>query len=311
MKNVIILLITLCIALGSNAQTETPMIKVQLLNNHVFPSLNGFGSSFINTSLQANIGFGSTAKLKIPGLIIDDNEILSFEGKVLFMNVNVKYQQRFTPWLSMYFSFALAGRLGTDISTILVDGVNTMNGGSIGWLIRIKQTQKLNLSGTINVKNLTGNFINLTQYIEDIIEDNPNPGIFQKTPAMNMGIGVFGAYAFNSKYGMQFSAGLAYGESFERKKNKSYFSAGILGDVDFMPKNNVPVGFALGYTLSSAPEIIMNNSGTTNIILGKIAYTGANDYELGLQFNYYNLKLESIGEKPFITKIALVLKFYF
>jgi len=311
MKKIFTLIIFMFVAAGVNAQTETPEVKTQLLNSHVFPSMNNFSSSFISTHVQSNIGFGSTSKIKVPGVTIDDKEILAFEGKLLFVHIYVRYQQRFTPWLSMYMTFAMAGRLGADMSTILVDGVNTLGGGDIGWLIRIKQTQKLNLSGSVYVKNLTGNFINLTKYIEDIIDDNPNPQPIQRVPAMMMGGGVNGAYAFNSKYGFQFNTEFAYGESFERDKSKFYFTGGIVGDVDFMPENNVPIGLAAGYILSSAPEIIMNNSGITNTFLGKLAYTGSNDYELGLQFNYYNLKVESLDTKPYVSKIILMLKFYF
>lgn len=313
MKNIFTLILSLFFIGGIIAQTEpeAPRVKTQVLNDHIFPSMSSFRSSFINTSLQANIGFGTTSKIKVPGITIDDHEILGFEGSLLFVNVNVRYQQRFTPWLALYFTFGMSGRLGTDMSTILVDGVNTLSGGDIGWLIRVMKTDKFNLSASANVKNLNGNFINLSKYIEDIIDNNPNPQVIRRTPAMMVGVGVNGAYAFNSKYGLQFNTDFSYGESFERGTSKFYFTGGIIGDVDFLPKNNVPIGLALGYVLSSAPEVIMNNSGMTNTFIGKVAYTGAKDYELGLQFNYYSLKIESLDTTPYVSKIILMLKFYF
>lgn len=311
LTNTIILILVFC---GTTyAQSDTPSVdrKIPSLNGHSFLSTSYLGSSFVTTSLQADLGVGSTSWLKIPGIMIDDYEILSFEGKILFFDMNVQYQQRFTPWLAMYMSFKMSGRLGTDMSTIMADGVNTLTGGNIGWLIRIKHTNKFNLSGTVYLNNITGNFINVTEYFEEIINNDPYPSVVKKVPAMSVGAGVRGAYAFNSIFGLQFQLDYAYGESLERTKTKGYFSGGFLGDVDFMPKHKVPIGLALGYALSSSPEIVMNDGGVSNLFLCKIGYTGSNDFELGVQFTYYNTHLKSIDEKPFISKAMLTLKFYF
>ncbi len=308
----ILILALICINAG-NAQTTTSVTesKIPGLNGHTFPSLGHFQSSFVSTSLQANLGFGTTSLLKIRGIQIGDHEILSFEGKILFFSMEVQYQQRFNPWLAMFFSFSMTGRVGTDMSMILADGVNTISGGNIGWLIRIKQSKKFNLSGIVKITNLTGNFINVTEYFEDVINDVPDPSITKKIPSMSAGIGIHGAYAFNPMFGMQFHADYAIGESFERKGSIGYYSAGLMGDVDFMPEQDVPVGFALGYILTSAPDIVMSEGGVTHLMTGKLGYTGSKEFELGLQYTYYHLKLKSVDQKPSISTFSLVLKFYF
>ena len=190
------------------------------MNGHTFPSSSHLGSSFITTHLQADLGFGLTSTLKIPGIVIDDYEIFSFEGQILFFNTSVQYQQRFTPWLALYFSFGMAGRVGTDISTIMADGVNTLSGGDIGWLIRITRSEKFNLSGTIRVQNLTGNFINVTDYFRDIINNVPDPSVTKKVPAMLVGAGIRGAYAFNPTFGFQL---------WDRSRSKTYPKLPIVG----------------------------------------------------------------------------------
>ena len=132
------------------------------------------------------MGFGSTSTLKIPGFEFNDQELFTFEGKLLFFNVNVKYQQRFRPWLALYFSFSASGRVGTDISTILIDGVNTISGGNVGFLVRIHEWEKFNLSASINLTNMTGNFINVKEYVEDIIDGVQNPRVIHSVPATNV-----------------------------------------------------------------------------------------------------------------------------
>jgi len=308
-----VLAIALISSTVGNAQSDDSANEqlVPSLNGHTFLTSSHLRSSFVTTNLQADIGFGVTSKLAIPGIIIGDHEILGFEGSILFIDLNVQYQQRFTDWLSLYMNFKMAGRVGTDFSTIVADGVNTITGGDIGWLIRIKETEKFNLSGTISVNNINGSFINVANYIQEILDDVPYPSVIKKVPAMSVAAGVRGAYAFNPTYGLQFQLDMAYGESLQRGNSKGFFAAGIMGDIDFNPKCNVPIGLGLGYTRSSAPVIVMNNGGAANIITGKVGYTGSDEFELGLQFTYYNVEINSVESKPFVTKILLSLKFYF
>ena len=97
-KCIYLVLILLISAFDVTAQTEGTVTKkkIPMLNGHTFPTVGYFRSSFINTSLSVNVGFGTTPKLKIPGVIIDDHEIFSFEGQLVFVDVFVQYQQRFT-----------------------------------------------------------------------------------------------------------------------------------------------------------------------------------------------------------------------
>ncbi|RLD20305.1 MAG: hypothetical protein DRI69_06570 [Bacteroidetes bacterium] len=314
MKKIIyISAILLICSITGNTQSDDSgnALLVPSLNGHTFLTSSNLRSSFISTNLQADIGFGLTSKLAIPGIIIGDFEILGFEGSILFVDLNVSYQQRVTSWLAFYATFKMASRLGTDMSTILADGVNTLTGGDIGWLVRIHHSEKFNLSGSININNISGGFINVTDYFKEIINDVPYPSVIKKIPALSLGMGLRGAYAFNPTYGLQFQAGVAYGESLERGNTTAYFSGGIMGDINFRPKHKVPVGLALGYTHSTAPEIIMNNGGAANLFTGKIGYTGSDEFELGLQFTYYNVEIQSVESKPYVTKLHLSLKFYF
>ncbi len=285
--------------------------KIPSINDHVFPTSTYLRSSFIVTNLQAEMGFGTTSKLKLPGITIGDYELFAFEGKILFVDLGIQYQQRFTSWLAFYASFKMAGRLGSDFSTIVADGVNTISGAELGWLFRIKQTKKLNLSGTVSLYNLKGNFINVSQFIEEVLANNPYPSVVKHVPSMMVGLGLRGAYGFSPTFGLQMQFDYAYGESFERGSTQGFFSAGILGDVDFNPKWDIPIGLGVGYSISTAPEIVMNDGGFTNMFLLNLGYTGAKDFKLGAQYTYYNVELKSIEDKPFINKILLTLQFYF
>ncbi len=285
--------------------------KTQILNGHRFPSTSYMRSAFVSTSVQADLGFGATSILTLPGIPVGEYEILSFTGQLVYVDLDVQYQQRFTPWLAMFFSAKMAGRVGSDMSTILADGVNTLAGGDIGWLVRIKETEKFMLSGSVRITNIRGNFINVPEYFEEIINNEPYPSVIKQVPGLAAGFGLRSAYAFNPTYGLQFNLGYQFGETLERGPSQSYFAGSILGDIDFNPKQEVPVGFALGYALSTSPVLVMNDGGAANLFLFKIDYTGSNDFELGLQFNMYSTYLKSIDDNAFVKKVMLGFRFYF
>lgn len=294
-----------------NTELKEKDYRVARLNGHQFLTASHFKSSFINTTLQANLGVGATSVLSIPGIKIGDYRILEFKGRIMFFNAHVEYQQRFTPWLAMYASYDMTGRVGADMSTILADGVNTMSGGEVGVLVRLMQNKKFNLASSINVQNLTGNFINVVEYVEEIIDENPYPSVVKKVPAMSVEAGLLGAYAFNATYGLQFHAEFGYGETYERGNSAGYVSAGFTAEADLNPSTDVPIGFGLGYSLSSAPEVVMNNDGYSNLINAKIGYTGSKEFELGLQYTLYNIHINSIDDDGYINNVMLILKFYF
>jgi len=314
MKKLIYLLTILFIGSGSlcaQSSGSKAEPKVPKLNGHMFLSSSYLRSSFISTSVQADLGFGITSIISVPGIDIGESNILAFKGQLMFFDVDAYYKQRFTPWLAMFISLKVAGRVGTDMSTMVADGVNTLSGGDIGWLIRIAHTDKLNLAGSVTLTNITGNFINVSEYLEEVIDNEPYPSVTKTVPSMLGSFGLRGAYAFNPSYGLQANLAFGYGESLKRGTSQGYFAAGILGDLDFNPRRQVPIGLGLGYSITSAPTIVMSDGGSANLFLGKISYTGSDDFELGLQFTYYNIALSSVDEKPSVTKVMLNFKFYF
>ena len=314
MKKTVITVIIFLVAItgvGGQDTLSSPKNKLPELYGHTFPAMLNGRSSFINTSLTAGLGFGNTSPLKIKGINIGDYEIFSFEGQLLFFDMNVSYQQRFTPWLALQVYLVASGRVGTNMSTIMADGVNTLNGGSIGWLIRVLRTDRLNLAANVNVNNLTGNFIKVSDYFRDIINNVPEPELTRTIPTLTVAGGLSGAYAFSPVFGLQFQAEYAFGESFERRVNNGYYMAGVTGDVDFNPRHNVPFGLALSYGLTTAPEIVLSDGGHSSLASLRIGYTGSEEFELGLQYSYYNVKIQSVDDRPFIGKVMLLMKFYF
>jgi hypothetical protein len=310
----IIIFIFLGVSASLFAQNDSIKIvpKKTRLNGHSFTSVNTSKSAFINTYFGSENGIGNTGTLDLPGIVLGDNEILDFTGSVNFFTFNINYRQKFNDWLALRLSMSAGGRIGSNMSTILVDGLNTFNGGSIGWDFSLARKQKFQMSGSIFVKDINGSFIDIAGYVEDIINNVPFARAVKNIPVLTVGIGGQSAYAFNETYGLQFGLDLSYGESFNRGKESFYSSFNISGDMDLMPRKQVPLGFALGYMISSNPEDTYLEFIYTNIFSAKIAYTGSSSFDLGLQFITNRVKLsDAINEFPMIFKSQIDFKFYF
>jgi len=73
MKKYLNLIIAIFILLSvgfSQESNETNKIKAPKLNGHYFSSIDYMRSSFITTNVEANLGYGQTSKIKIPGITI-------------------------------------------------------------------------------------------------------------------------------------------------------------------------------------------------------------------------------------------------
>ena len=298
-------------AVHAQKSSDVTSNKKNVLNSHVFPSFSNFNSPFITTALNINVGGGSTSVITIPPIDIGGAQTPEINGYIMLAGGDVEYEQRFTPWLSLYFNAKVLGRYGTDAFSLLYDGINLISGGDIGWRFRVLQSKKFILSTSFFVNNLSGNFINIKKFVNDIIENEPNPAIIKNTPLLQAGLSATYAYALNETWGLQGETKISYGETFVRGTEHIIFSGSLFGDIDFYPKHHFPLGIGLGYMLSSAPELTMGSDGFYNLALFKLSYTGSPDYDLGIEYMTYKLKLGNRIDNPFISTVSLALKFYF
>ena len=312
MKKILIIWLFLGLSFtGYSQQSSETLFKKNRLNGHVFLDYSRFNNPFIATSLRINVGTGSTSTITIPPMEINGILTPAINGTIMFTEGEMTYQQRFTPWLSLNIRTMLIGRFGADAFSLLFDGVNTISGGSIGWRIRMIQSKKLILSSGIFVENLSGSFINLKQFVNDIIDGDPNASIIKNTPALTGGFNIEGAYAFNETWGIMAETQIAYGETFIRSSEKITSRTSILGEADFYPKHKLPLGLGLGYMLSSTPETSMEGGDYLSMGLLKIAYTGSPDFDLGMEYLTYKMKLSEKIKNPFVIQLLLSFKFYF
>ncbi len=300
--------------LPAGAQTDTAACRYKkpMLNDHPFHISDAARSPFIKTYLAGAIGMGSTGDMSLPGLQVGDKTILQFTGELLFLNGGLDYRQKVNDWLAFFVSYELVGRVGDDIDMMLVDGLNSLSGGDVGWLFRLYHNDKFLLSGTLFLQNMSGSFFDIVGYINDLLDSVPNPQATKNIPVMNGGLGLKGAWAPNQTFGLLFETNFLYGESFARGVKDFFMGLTVSGDVDFNPRYKVPVGINFGYTYSSEPKNTLLEFDNTNILHLRIAYTGSCDYNVGLQFSFFKYELANIEKRrPWVTNTSLGFRLYF
>jgi len=283
---------------------------IPVLNEHKFAGSNLINNPFIKSSLDLEFGVATTQKLNFP-ITIGDSVIFGLEGESIFAHGGFKYRQKIKDWLAFHTELAYKARLGTETGGLVFQGVNTMYSFNIGWMFRILQTNRSYLSGGFEIRNNEGAFMDIAGWIQDIIDRNPNASITKKVPALNAGMGGYFSHAFNDLWGFTVATNIGYGESLRRGKERWMYRAGFSVDFDLSTRTNIPIGSSLSGLSSNMPELVWSEEGTLETISWKIAYTGSDDFIIGLVFYNSEVPFEKLDRKTSTLGTIIDLSFYF
>ena len=291
------------------AQTEES--NTPNLNGHYFLSNMNMPSAFTNSFFGMNLGLASSEGFESVILVIDDQEIRGLRGSLIFADLNFDYRQKIKDWIAFNARVGLTARVGTEVQSFLTQGVNTVSSFRVGWTVKILEKEKYLLSGNITVNNYGTNYIDIRGFVEDIINDSTVTSISKSVPILNGGLGVQFAYGISELFGFQAHASAQYGDSFERGSTDFIYHFGGFFDVNLATKTEVPLGFSLGFTASSLPDIVqVKGKSATNSIL-KIAYTGSNHYDLGLELLRLSVPIPDVEDKVNSLGAFITTKYYF
>ena len=281
------------------------------LNNHYFIPNSNTHSPFIRSSFAMNLGIASSSDFENIILEVDGEPIIGLKGSLIFADLNFDYQQKVKDWIAFYLNVGVTARIGTELQSMLAQGVNTVATFKMGWLVHLAEGKRNKLSGSLQVNNFSANFISVGDFIDDIVNDKPNPSISKKVPILNGGIGLRYAHGFNELFGFQGFGGIAYGESYERGSSVITYALGGLFDLNLATKTKTPMGFALFYNVSAQPDLVqVKNKFATNSGL-KISYSGAPHFNLGLEISRVRVPIPNIEEKVNSTSVFISSKYFF
>jgi hypothetical protein len=302
-------LLLIVLSVESAYSQEEPN-RIPELNDHIFTYMSNLKYPFTNSIFTSNLGIGSADNLSYTINDINGQPIFGVKGSLTYAHLSFDYQQRIRDWIALYLYGGLSTRLGTDVFSLLSQGVNAVSAFRIGWLIRITEGEKYALSGTIGLNNTSGTFINIKRFAEDIINQIPDPSITTDVPILLGDFGLQFAYGFNEVMGMNLEGNLSFGESFDREKPDLRYALKGAFDFNFI-KYRVPLGLVVSGSLVSQPELVYTENGTAQIYSVKLAYTGTKDFIIGLEANQMNIPLEDVDQKSRFKVGLISIRYYF
>jgi len=281
------------------------------LNNHYFIPHSNSASPFINSQFGMNLGIASSEDFENVILEIDGEKLIALKGSLIFADLNFDYQQKIKNWIAFYLNVGVTARLGTEVQSIITQGVNTISTFRLGWLVKLLKTEKDMLSANIQINNHGANFVHIGSFIEDLIKDSVRTSISNSIPILNGSVGLRYAHGFNEILGFQGFANIGFGDSYVRGENDMIYRLGGLFDVNLATKTKVPLGFAVFYNLTAIPDVVQVPGKSASMAGFKISYSGAPHFNLGLEISNSRVPIPNVEEKVNSTLVFITTKYYF
>jgi hypothetical protein len=299
-------------AAASETSSET---RIGVIAGHTFIPSSFIRDPFIRTYFRTGLGFGSTINFTPPVPTVSGKPILGPTGDLLFALLDAEYQYALRPWLAVRGRLSVVGRMADETPALISQGVTLYYGFDLGWLFRVASTERLSASGSLGVKNASTTDVYLQRFIEGIIDNGailPGNRLVLQTPTLRGTAGFHGAYALNHLTGVTISGTLDYGESLDRSApDRWFYSVSVAMDFNMHSDGGTPIGFVVGGRTGSAPDIQATDSRTSQAIFGRIAYTGAEEFALGLDLGYQFLPIRDLPEKQNFLSAVVDIRLYF
>jgi hypothetical protein len=260
--------------------------ETRTLGEHYFTPNNTLKHPFILTNVRMSIGIGGISDIRFPLVEIGEQQYLYLQGSIFAALLSFEYQHAVKDWLAVFLRFGLLGRLGSDFSTLVVQGINYTTTFDIGWMIRVYRKDKFALSTSISVTNGNYSLISLQNFVNDIISGVPNARLSTKNNVLFGLLGFKAAYGFTKFFGLNGIVEFGYGETIQRKLQNTFFNIiGINADMDFRGIIKTPLSFSIGYFHTTYPQ---NNNDVIydgNIVFAQINYIGRTNFILSLDLS--------------------------
>ncbi len=111
---------------------------------------------FLTTHIQAKFGLGWTVNSTVPVYDLEDSTFVAdVPADQVLTGLRFLYQQRVRDWLVVHMQLGVVGRLGSDTSSLLADGVTGALDYELGWKMRIFKSESVLVSGSLGLGSST------------------------------------------------------------------------------------------------------------------------------------------------------------
>jgi len=282
------------------------------LGGHMFVSTDLVPDALVRTYVRNSLGYTMTPEFDYPPVIVGGDTLLALDGSLAYAILGMEYQQRLEDWIALRVGFGVRTRLGTQMSSLVSEGVNVTTGLELGWLVRLRETDRTALAATLDFTRQTLTLIDVRQFAEDVVNGEPDASLIDDVPTVRTTGGLRFAWAASRPVGVTLLVEGSYGQSPRRDEVDSWeYGLGASVDIDGAPAWGVPIGLAFAYRQTSLPVLTRTDNGNVRQTLMRIAYTGKPDFLIALDvtgvLDRENLEAESV----WAGGAAFSLRYYF
>jgi len=282
------------------------------LNGHYFIPLSVNRTPFTNTRIMMPLGFGQTSSFEFPIPIIGGDSLFGASGEILLATLGIQYRQQVRDWISFNMKVEVAARVGTDVKSLLIEGLDNVISFELGTMIKLHETKKTLLSTSLKLQNLEGNFVDINGFVQDLLDSTVNdPSISRTVPALVAGVGLHFAWGISPTFGFSSVLAASYGETFTRGNSDTRITFGGFIEADLNPKFKIPIGLSIGAFSTTEPEYVYVDDKSAQIMISKLSYTGRADFDLGIEIAKATIPFENTETRPSVDMVQLVMTYFF
>ena len=289
--------------LGANAPVLGP---------HRFSPISTLKHPFMKTFVRSTLGGGQANDVNLGTVVVGNDTLVDLEGDLLFLQLQFEYQHAVKDWIAARVEVDVGGRLGTDVGSLVADGIRTSVGYELGWLLRLFNSDRVLLAGDLFLTNQSFTVIDLQRFVDDILAGDP-ASLVRSSPSVRGGGGVRFGWGVSRLFGLTAVSEVAYGESpLAGQANQWTFGTGVTGDFDLNAVTPVPFGISLGARIDRYPRIGDNTDDALISTALTIAYNGHRDFLIGIESRVERFRLTRGSPSTVVGQtIALTTQYFF
>lgn len=249
------------------------------LADHQFVSTDLVPDAFVRTYVRTDLGYALAGGFHYPPVVVAGDTLAALNGDLAYARLDAEYQQKLRDWVALRIGFGLRSRLGTRLASLVTEGVTVASGYEFGWLVRLNESRRTSLCGSLGVSNQTITVVDIKQFAEDVANRVPDARLADNVPTVRSSAGLRFAWAISRPFGATVVANGSYGESPRRRDADTWeYDAGASVDFDGNAAWNIPLGLALAYHQTSLPEWTTTDNGNASETVLRVAYNAKPDF---------------------------------
>lgn len=294
----------------------TPTMARQL-GPHRFPGGLAAPDPFVSTYVLAGTGIASTHGLEIQLLDFQDPPQLlgSKPVSLQYLTQTFQFQQHVGERAAVRLGVAASGRLGTETTALLTEGVSVIMGWGLGGLLQLAERPGFLLSGSLDVSSNALTAISLRSFVDDVLANgfsDTTKSLAEDYSNLQVTTGLRAAWGRSTTTGYLLYGDVGFQEPYEDDQDtEAFWNVGGLVSLDMRERWEPDIGFAFGanYRSDSARNEDLS-SGGWDTRLG-VFYTGRADFTIGLQTIYTRLEQSTADGDFNAIGLNIVLRYDF